>query len=144
MPTAPLEGPGGLDRVRELLGAAAPSPRRVQLRMLTVQRAERVEVRRRWPEVYTDTDEEYYPAAELDWRARAEQGGPPMRVVPGVVAELVAFAERVGGSPTDSDVKTRYVDTVPVERMLSWPPGRNAPCWCGAGRKYKKCCGGVR
>lgn len=22
-----------------------------------------------------------------------------------------------------------------------WPPGRNEPCWCGSGRKYKKCCG---
>jgi len=20
-------------------------------------------------------------------------------------------------------------------------PGRNDPCWCGSGRKYKKCCG---
>ena len=20
-------------------------------------------------------------------------------------------------------------------------PGRNEPCWCGSGRKYKKCCG---
>ncbi|MGO9505871.1 MAG: SEC-C metal-binding domain-containing protein, partial [Mycobacterium sp.] len=24
--------------------------------------------------------------------------------------------------------------------MASWPPGRNQPCWCGSGRKYKKCC----
>ncbi|MGH9120915.1 MAG: SEC-C metal-binding domain-containing protein [Acidimicrobiales bacterium] len=24
---------------------------------------------------------------------------------------------------------------------LPWPPGRNAPCWCGSGRKYKTCCG---
>ncbi|TDC03308.1 SEC-C metal-binding domain-containing protein, partial [Actinomadura bangladeshensis] len=24
---------------------------------------------------------------------------------------------------------------------LAWPPERNAPCWCGSGRKYKKCCG---
>lgn len=23
---------------------------------------------------------------------------------------------------------------------LPWPPGRNEPCWCGSGRKYKKCC----
>ncbi|HSK58776.1 MAG TPA: SEC-C domain-containing protein, partial [Actinomycetospora sp.] len=23
---------------------------------------------------------------------------------------------------------------------LAWPPGRNDPCWCGAGAKYKKCC----
>lgn len=22
-----------------------------------------------------------------------------------------------------------------------WPPSRNEPCWCGSGRKYKKCCG---
>jgi hypothetical protein len=23
---------------------------------------------------------------------------------------------------------------------LPWHPGRNEPCWCGSGRKYKKCC----
>ena len=23
---------------------------------------------------------------------------------------------------------------------LPWPPGRNDPCWCGSGRKYKRCC----
>ncbi|GAA4833094.1 hypothetical protein GCM10023201_21400 [Actinomycetospora corticicola] len=23
---------------------------------------------------------------------------------------------------------------------LEWPPGRNDPCWCGSGAKYKKCC----
>ena len=23
---------------------------------------------------------------------------------------------------------------------IAWPPGRNQPCWCGSGRKYKKCC----
>jgi tetratricopeptide (TPR) repeat protein len=144
VPTAPLERSGGLDRVRELLAADAPTPQRVELRMLTFQRAERAEVRRRWPDVYVGTDEEYYPATELDWRARAEHGGPPMLVVPGVAVELVAFAERVGGSPTDLAVRTSYIDTVPVERMVRWPPGRNAPCWCGSGTKYKKCCGGVR
>jgi len=25
--------------------------------------------------------------------------------------------------------------------LITWPPARNAPCWCGTGRKYKKCCG---
>jgi hypothetical protein len=24
--------------------------------------------------------------------------------------------------------------------MISWPPPRTAPCWCGSGRKYKQCC----
>jgi uncharacterized protein YecA (UPF0149 family) len=26
-------------------------------------------------------------------------------------------------------------DTVPAKL-----PGRNEPCWCGSGKKYKKCC----
>ena len=25
------------------------------------------------------------------------------------------------------------------ERLLTEKPGRNDPCWCGSGRKYKKC-----
>jgi hypothetical protein len=31
-------------------------------------------------------------------------------------------------------------DTDPVGELLVWPPGRNDPCWCGSGAKYKKCC----
>ncbi|WP_199234975.1 SEC-C metal-binding domain-containing protein [Kribbella sp. VKM Ac-2568] len=27
---------------------------------------------------------------------------------------------------------------------VEWPPGRNQPCWCGSGTKYKKCCGANR
>jgi hypothetical protein len=27
------------------------------------------------------------------------------------------------------------------EAVKRWPPGRNEPCWCSSGRKYKKCCG---
>ncbi|GIH26407.1 hypothetical protein Aph01nite_47170 [Acrocarpospora phusangensis] len=33
------------------------------------------------------------------------------------------------------------VDAVDPAGDLAWPPGRNEPCWCGGGRKYKKCCG---
>ncbi|WP_406693168.1 SEC-C metal-binding domain-containing protein [Saccharopolyspora sp. ID03-671] len=29
----------------------------------------------------------------------------------------------------------------PRRSGLPWPPGRNDTCWCGSGRKYKKCCG---
>ncbi|MEX2549796.1 MAG: DUF6398 domain-containing protein, partial [Nitriliruptoraceae bacterium] len=25
-------------------------------------------------------------------------------------------------------------------QAVTWPPGRNEECWCGSGRKYKKCC----
>jgi hypothetical protein len=31
-------------------------------------------------------------------------------------------------------------DADPVGEPLTWPPGRNDPCWCGSGTKYKKCC----
>ena len=24
--------------------------------------------------------------------------------------------------------------------LIPWPPGRNEPCWCASGHKYKKCC----
>jgi hypothetical protein len=122
-------------------GLAVPNQPPTEIRVLTFQRAERAEARRRWPETYVEDDEEYYPATERHWREVAESGVPAMHVVPAVVAELVAFAEQVGESPTDPDVKRRYVATVPGELMLRWPPQRNAPCWCGSGVKYKKCCG---
>lgn len=62
-------------------------------------------------------------------------------IVPGTVAELVAFAETHGGSPLDEEVRKRYCASIADARTLTWPPARNAPCWCGSGVKYKKCCG---
>lgn len=143
VPTAPGRNPFGpptsVEEMRDRLddGGAAPK----KLRMLTFQRGERAVARRRWPDEYDTTDEEHYPAAELRWRELAERGVPTIQVVPIVVDELVAYAERVGGSPLDPAVKTRFLGTVPEQRMISWPPPRNAPCWCGSGSKYKRCCG---
>lgn len=139
VPVAPGVGPLNLDDLHEHLDAARTPPR--QLRMLTFQRAERAEARRRWPEVYPETDQEYYPAAERRWRELAERGVPTIRVVPVTVTGLVSFAEQTGGSPTDSAVKIRYLDTVADQEATAWPPQRNAPCWCGSAVKYKKCCG---
>jgi tetratricopeptide (TPR) repeat protein len=142
-PQAPLQRPPvGGDDLREYLesGAALPS----QVRMLVFQRAERVEARRRWPDEYEAPDEEYYPATERRWRELAAGGVPSIRVVPASVSQLCEFAERIGGSPTDSQVKARYAETVAERAGIAWPPPRNGPCWCGSGVKYKKCCGGVR
>ena len=33
-----------------------------------------------------------------------------------------------------------YPDLRTQPIMLSWPPPRTGPCWCGSGRKYKLCC----
>lgn len=32
---------------------------------------------------------------------------------------------------------------VVVPRVVEKVPGRNDPCSCGSGKKYKKCCGGT-
>jgi tetratricopeptide (TPR) repeat protein len=132
-PPAP---PTDLDGIRERIAAGA---RPQEVRLLTFQRAERAEALRRWPGEYEG--DEYYDAAERRWRELAAEGVPSIRVVPGSVAELVAFAERAGASPSDSAVRVKYCETVPPQRTIAWPPQRNGACWCGSGTKYKKCCG---
>lgn len=61
--------------------------------------------------------------------------------------------ERLAGSFRDvfSDAMAAYADMSEAlanpfsqsreEEAAPAPPGRNAPCPCGSGRKYKKCCG---
>jgi tetratricopeptide (TPR) repeat protein len=135
-------GPGDdlidLDAVEGHFAAGGEAP---HLRMLVFQRDQRAVARARWPQVYPEPDEQYYSTTERRWRRVRESGARSMRVAPVTVDGLVAFAERTGADPTDPAVKTRYVETVPEEAMIAWPPPRNAACWCGLGTKYKKCCG---
>jgi len=133
--------PVDIDDIREYVESGR-TPR--QVRMLVFQRGERAEARRRWPQEYQDSDEEYYPAAERRWRELAESGVPAIRVVPATVSQLCEFAERVGGSPTDPETKAAFGETVAEEATIAWPPPRNSPCWCASGAKYKKCCGQIR
>jgi hypothetical protein len=61
-------------------------------------------------------------------------------LVAGSVDELVALAREVGEPVTKSLVE-RYVGTfTAADAEESWPPGRNEPCWCRSGQKYKRCC----
>ena len=131
---------GGLDAMLErLAGLERRTPHRAVERVLIFQRAERAEAHRRWPDDYDD-DPGHYAEVERRRRAHAEAGGRAV-IVPGTVAELVAFAEAHGGSPLDEEVRKRYCASIADARTLTWPPARNAPCWCGTGVKYKKCCG---
>lgn len=128
-----------LDTVAEHLAAGGIPPR--GLRLLVFQRDQRAHARERWPQAYPEPDTQYYPAAEARWRHLAQHGAHNIQIVPATVAALDAFAQRAGTDPTDSTTKTRYIQTVPDTAMIPWPPRRNAPCWCGSGAKYKKCCG---
>jgi hypothetical protein len=47
------------------------------------------------------------------------------------------------GEPTPSDqrVDASAVEAAQILPAPGWhPPGRNEPCWCGSGRKHKRCC----
>jgi tetratricopeptide (TPR) repeat protein len=139
---SPLRTALNLDDVPDGVAAGHVSQ---QVRRLVFQRAERAEAMRRWPDEYgPEPDEVHYPAAEQRWRELADSGVPSIRLIPSTVADLSDFAERTGRSPTDSETRAAYVDHIPGEQMIVWPPQRNSPCWCGSGTKYKKCCGTVR
>lgn len=112
-----------------------------QTRMLTFQRDQRRLAQQQWPGVYDQPEDEYYDAAEHRWRQVRDGGVPSITVVAAQVDGLIEFARQHGGSPTDANTKRRYCETAPDNLAISWPPERNTACWCGSGRKYKKCCG---
>ena len=97
----------------------------------------------------------FFPRAEFDqviaeWPALAEvYGGDWDEHRARLERELVrlAGAGRTGltllrGSA--AGLKGQEGDRAAYAKQLTgevpWPPERNAPCWCGSGSKYKKCC----
>lgn len=97
----------------------------------------------RWPQfVESDDADEFIRNREAANRELSESGLARIVMVPLTAARLTEFAARTGGDPTDS--MTRRACMAEIIRdggQISWPPPRNAPCWCGSGTKYKKCCG---
>ncbi len=97
-----------------------------------------------WPELI-DTmpadHDEYSKQVEGHLKAAAarEPGSPD--VAPLSVDALLAEHGEAGGEPL-----SRASLGAKVARgggAIAWPPGRNDPCWCGSGTKYKNCCGPV-
>jgi hypothetical protein len=83
-------------------------------------------------------------ALELDRRMRAVAPGAPRHpvVVPLTVARVRALAAANAIDEDAAEARARAAYEVAQEGgALAWPPGRNEPCWCGSGKKYKKCCG---
>jgi uncharacterized protein YecA (UPF0149 family) len=67
--------------------------------------------------------------------------GMPIRAVaPIVVEDFVAWCAEHEEDPEEARASYAVHLTTDGE-VIAWPPGRNEPCWCGSGRKYKKCCG---
>jgi tetratricopeptide (TPR) repeat protein len=142
VPEHPGEIPGALEAALARLDPAthAVSPHQDRTQVLVFQKTERDRAARTWPDDYVD-DPDYFLHVERRRRVAAENGVVGAVIVPASVADLIAFAERDGGSPTEEQTRSRYLPTVPEERHIRWPPARNDRCWCGSGVKYKKCCG---
>ena len=72
----------------------------------------------------------------------SQAGLPGLVIAPVRVAPFSAWCAEQGQQP-DSEARATYAAHLAAHAepgVVSWPPGRNQPCWCGSGRKYKKCC----
>jgi tetratricopeptide (TPR) repeat protein len=73
----------------------------------------------------------------------AEAGTPGLVIAPVRVAPFTAWCADGGQQPDSPGARAEYAAHLAAKgdpALIAWPPGRNQPCWCGSGRKYKKCC----
>jgi tetratricopeptide (TPR) repeat protein len=99
---------------------------------------------RRWAslaEDWADVAHSVY-SARLDGNSKwMRSQGVPIRVVaPIIVEDYAAWCAEHDEDPEEA--RAAYAaHRMSDGAVIPWPPGRNEPCWCGSGRKYKRCCG---
>ncbi len=71
-----------------------------------------------------------------------DNNGFRARQLPGKADQFEAFLTARGATEPSEEDLLAYPDlrTVDVSAMTSWPPERDALCWCFSGAKYKRCC----
>ena len=68
----------------------------------------------------------------------------PICIAPIRIDRLRSWCSRTGNDPASGSARSSYAAELArsaSDELIPWPPARNAPCWCGSGRKYKQCCG---
>jgi hypothetical protein len=75
---------------------------------------------------------------------QAVEAGPKrVRIAPIRIDAFLAWCAEHDQDP--GEARAGYAAAMNLrspDELIAWPPGRNQPCWCGSGRKYKKCCAG--
>lgn len=99
----------------------------------------------RWPGLPDSWDAYDYPSycAQLEKHlARyAAAAGTAPQLAPIDIDAYLAWCDHTGSGPAEDGSRAGYAaELARTGRALPWPPERNAPCWCGSGRKYKRCC----
>jgi tetratricopeptide (TPR) repeat protein len=107
------------------------------------------EALRRWPDLAeewgTSTYQDYVRVLQQRLLAFADEEGTRPSLAPLYVDAYVTWTEVRGEDPGESESRAAYAAEVArLGNEVPWPPGRNDPCWCGSGAKYKKCCGTVK
>lgn len=151
-PEARRCGHCGFDPDRPPLAARTPgrttrsdAPAKVELSLAWFRADEWAAAVNRWPDLLDELPEDHRAytgriEARLKWLTR-HMPGQPLKVAPLAVEELVATQGDEAG--TGKGRSRLAAEMARTGRVIAWPPGRNDPCWCGSGRKYKKCCGPV-
>lgn len=96
-----------------------------------------------WPGLAEDLEDPdtYCRAIEARLREMHAATGRVPSVAPLNVAALLEFASEQGLDPNTGAARSRFAAVLGSRgETVPWPPGRNEPCWCGSGRKYKRCC----
>jgi hypothetical protein len=96
-----------------------------------------------WPalsEAYGKTWDDHRAHLERELVRLTGLGRTGLGPLTGTVAGLTSFAGS-GADPADPASRAGYARRLADgSAQISWPPERNASCWCGSGSKYKKCC----
>jgi hypothetical protein len=94
--------------------------------------------------VFDEAPDDYYARGERVYQDYRDGGLATIRLVPATASGLAAYAAETGESAEDGAVRARFAAAADPATAITWPPERNAACWCGSDRKYKKCCGRPR
>ncbi|MGA3080413.1 MAG: DUF1186 domain-containing protein [Terracidiphilus sp.] len=84
-----------------------------------------------------------------DWAMERLAGDPHLRLIDDTVREMAGWASfnedeqrrPQAGSPALNASTSQWVDTPSGVKRAAPKVGRNDPCPCASGKKYKKCCG---
>lgn len=132
-----------LDFVDRLERYAARDRRPRHITVLVWQQEQQRVAAERWPDLFTPDVLGHH--AEVEKRLRETAAAHPtgrLELVTGDVDDFAAYLERTGQDPADEQTRLSYSDEARTRGLVvTWPPERNQPCWCGSARKYKKCCG---
>ena len=98
----------------------------------------------RWPDLLEDLEDADIYCRRIERHLHEVASVLAIRpaVAPLRVDALVAYGSDTNMDPGSAEARSAYAAELHSSgESVPWPPGRNDACWCGSGRKYKRCCG---